>query len=242
MPEGGSIRVACQNIDVSEDAGLPISEGRYVKITIMDQGCGISEEHLSRVFDPYFSTKQAGSGLGLTTAYSIVSNHGGLITVDSELGRGSAFYIYLPATDRESVVETESTISTVLGEGRILLMDDEEQIRNLAGELLVELGYDVTLAEDGSEAVEIYVKAEESSRPFDAVILDLTVPGGMGGRETIKNLLDFDPDVSAIVSSGYSTDPILADHERFGFKAVLPKPYDGKALSTVLGQVIRKHN
>jgi two-component system cell cycle sensor histidine kinase/response regulator CckA len=169
-----------------------------------------------------------------------VTNHGGMITVESELGSGSAFCIFLPATENESPFETDSGTTAVPGEGRILVMDDEEQIRNLAGELLEELGYDVVLAQDGSEALDSYVKAKESSRPFDAVILDLTVPGGMGGRETIRKLLDCDPDVSAIVSSGYSTDPIMADHERYGFREVLPKPYDGRVLSTVLSQVIRK--
>ncbi len=240
MPEGGSVRVTCQNICVSKVDGLPISDGLYVKITVMDHGLGISKEHIPRIFDPYFSTKQAGSGLGLSTSYSIVTNHGGLITVESELGRGSAFGIYLPAVANESPFETDSCPAAIPGKGRILVMDDEEQIRNLVGELLEELGYDVVLAQDGSEALDSYVKAKESSRPFDAVILDLTVPGGMGGRETIRNLLDYDPDVSAIVSSGYSTDPIMSDHERYGFREVLPKPYNGRVLSTVLSRVIRK--
>jgi two-component system cell cycle sensor histidine kinase/response regulator CckA len=196
--------------------------------------------YLQRIFDPYFTTKHKGSGLGLATSYSIVKNHGGLITVESELGAGAVFHIYLPASEQTKTPKEIIGEETYTGRGKILFMDDEDLIRNLGYEILSLLGYEVVLVSDGQEAIVSYGEAQKSSAPFDAVILDLTVPGGMGGYEAIKILRKMDPNVRAIVSSGYSTDPIMADYKSYGFKGIVPKPYTVNDLSQILHQVMRE--
>ncbi|MBI3192822.1 MAG: response regulator, partial [Pedosphaera parvula] len=195
-------------------------------------------EHWTQVFDPYFTTKPAGSGLGLATAYSIITRHGGMITVDSAVGVGTTFQIYLPISARP--LQREARIESVAarGEGRILIMDDDDMIRNLASTMLRHLGYRSEMAADGEEAIRRYVEAIESGQRIDAVIIDLTIPGGMGGKETIQHLLKIDPNVKAIVSSGYSNDPIMADHEAYGFSGVMAKPYKMEDLGRVLKQVL----
>jgi len=242
MPEGGIIKVRAENIIVDKDHSLPLKEGRYVKISIEDQGIGIPKEHLSKIFDPYFTTKQKGSGLGLATTYSILKKHGGYITVESELRVGSIFHIYLPASRERAAPKKEVEEEIFIpGRGRVLVMDDEDMVREVAGEMLTQLGYEVELAKDGAEAIKLYKQAIEAKEPYDAVILDLTVPGGMGGKEAIKRLLEIDPKVKAIVSSGYSNDPIMAEFKRYGFMGVVAKPYRIKDLSEVLAGIKMKN-
>jgi CheY-like chemotaxis protein len=238
MPEAGLIHVQAENVIVQESRVLPLTAGHYVHISIRDQGCGIPRELLSQVFDPYFTTKQKGSGLGLATSYSIIKNHGGLITVDSELGVGTAFHIYLPATVQQEPELPDKAEKPIPGQGKVLLMDDDDSIRLLAGEMLTMMGYEIVTAQDGAEAIGLYRTAMKSDRPFHAVILDLTVPGGMGGKETIERLTRIDPKVKAIVSSGYSNDPIMADHEAYGFVGVVAKPYTAKQLTETLGRIM----
>jgi CheY-like chemotaxis protein len=238
MPGGGIIKVRVENLVVSAEHALPIKEGKYVKIEIEDEGIGIHKEHLARIFDPYFTTKQRGSGLGLATSYSIIKKHDGYITVESELGVGTTFYIYLPASSKQILTKKEFEERPILGKGRILVMDDEKVVRDVTGILLKHIGYDVEFAKDGVEAIELYKKAEESKQPFDAVIVDLTVQGGMGGEQMIKKLLEIDPNVKAIVSSGYSTDAIMSNFKQYGFSGVVTKPYRIAELSETLYKVL----
>ncbi len=242
MPGGGVILVAAENLCVEGDEGIPLEPGDYVRICIEDRGVGMDEETLRNVFDPYFTSKSTASGLGLTTAFSIVKNHDGLISLESSPGIGTKVYVYLPAL--RAIVEEPAVPAVgeeaVAGVGKILLMDDEEPIRELAKELLVMLGFEVDTARDGLEAIALYSEAKQSQRPFDAVILDLTVPGGMGGKETIERLSQMDPEVKAIVSSGYSNDPIMANYKEYGFSGVIPKPYNAAQISDALQQVTER--
>ncbi|MBD2100334.1 GAF domain-containing protein [Leptolyngbya sp. FACHB-261] len=238
MPDGGTVQVKVENIELEEESFLPLAGGQYVKISIQDQGIGIPEEHLSKIFDPYFTTKQKGSGLGLSTSYSIIKNHGGLIDVESELEVGTEFCIYLPASQNQILAEAEEEKNSTAGKGKILVMDDEEKVREIAGKMLTHFGYDVGFAKDGLEAVELYKKAKKADQPFDAVIMDLTVPGGVGGKEAIKKLLRFDPGVKAIVSSGYSNDPLVAQFQQYGFRGLLAKPYEIEKLHEVLSKIL----
>ncbi len=238
MFRGGVITVTAENLTVKDEQGLPLKPGDYVRISIEDQGTGMDEEILPKIFDPYFTTRPEGSGLGLYAAHAIMMSHHGLITVESESGVGSIFHIFVPASREETPPRPEADDRLVTGAVRILLMDDEEPIRDVTGELLSMLGYEVDTTKDGKEAVERYRSAADSQRPYDAVILDLTVPGGMGGREAVHNLAEIDPDVVAIVSSGYSNDPIMADYRKFGFSGVIPKPYDAETLGRILKAVL----
>jgi PAS domain S-box-containing protein len=246
MPTGGAVKIKAENITVAGEGGLPLEKGEYVLISIEDSGMGIPESFLPRIFDPYFTTKKKGSGLGLATSYSIVNRHGGFLDAKSAIGEGSAFLIYLPAVQpagAEKIREAEALYeakSRIAGGGRILVMDDEDVIRIIVGRMLETLGYEYELAEDGNEAIEKYRKAIDSGRLFDAVILDLTVRGGLGGRDTVNELLQIDPDVKAVVSSGYAEDPILADYSDYGFKAALSKPYDIEELSRALHSLKEK--
>ncbi|HEY83332.1 MAG TPA: PAS domain S-box protein [Dehalococcoidia bacterium] len=241
MPGGGTIRIEARNTVIRRRGALPLPRGNYVEIIVEDHGIGISEKHLGRIFEPYFTTKQKGSGLGLATTYSIIKSHDGYITVESKLGVGTTFHIYLPASKKSIPVKKEAAEEAPLrGKGKILVMDDEEMVREMLSEMLRAAGYEVELVADGSEAIARYAEAKESGRPFDAVILDLTVPGAMGGKEAIKKLLEIDPDVKAIVSSGYSTDPIMADFKKYGFSAVVTKPYSAGELEKTLHSLLRE--
>jgi len=234
--------VTAENSIADEENEAAIKKGKYVKLSIKDRGVGIPEEHLSRIFDPYFSTKQKGSGLGLATTYSIVNRHEGFIDVESKPGVGTTLHIYLPASDKKPEKNKKETGKKkyISGKGNILFMDDDENIRKFMKSMIERLGYDVELAKDGEETMALYAKAMEEGKPFNAVIMDLTVPGGMGGKETIKELLKIDPNVTAIVSSGYSNDPVMAEYQNYGFKGVMAKPYKMKELSELLDRIINK--
>jgi PAS domain S-box-containing protein len=237
MPSGGVVRVQAENTVVMPDLHLPLLPGRYVRLSIEDRGIGIPQENLQRVFDPYFTTKIKGNGLGLAAAYSIVKKHDGHISVDSRVGAGTVFTIYLPATTRD-LREAVTAEKTSVNGLRVLVMDDEEPVREVTGELLRQLGCKACLVCDGAEALDRYREATEIGTPFDLVILDLTVPGGMGGKETIRHLLKLDPKVRAIVSSGYSNDPAMAEFRECGFCGVIAKPYKiqelGRAVATAM--------
>ena len=232
MPEGGSVTISAENV-IS-----PQEEKRFVKISVADTGSGISENHLQRIFDPYFTTKQQGSGLGLATCHSIIRKHGGKIRATSTLGKGSTFHISLPASEQERVSEPSSRKAVSHGSGRILVMDDEEDIRELTRAILEELGYTVETAENGTEAVDLYRQRKDEGTPFAAVILDLTIPGGDGGKDANEKLLKIDPDIKTIVSSGYSTDPVMANYRDYGFSSVLVKPYRSQEISKVLQELL----
>ena len=237
MPDGGRIQVAGENLTIEDTHGLPIKPGRYVRISIRDQGLGIAKENIEKVFDPYFTTRHEGNGLGLATTYSIVKNHDGHITVESELGKGSTFQIYLPAS--EKTVQEMAEDRVIPGTGKILIMDDEPFVRKTLGRILEKLGYEPEFAQEGAEAIEMYKTAEESGKPYEAVILDLTIPGGMGGKETIKKLVEIKSGAKAIVSSGYSDDSLLANFQEYGFRGILPKPFNPQTVSKVLNEVIQ---
>jgi PAS domain S-box-containing protein len=237
MPDGGTITIICENVVLGPSKVTSLTAGKYVKVMIEDRGIGIAREHLSRIFDPYFTTKQKGSGLGLATAYSIIKKHCGMIVVESELGKGSRLQIYLPASEKK-VKSPIRNDALSRGCGRILIMDDDEIVRESSRRVLEELGYEVVLACDGAEAIDVYQKAKKTGIPFDAVIMDLTVPGGLGGKETIRRMLEIDPGAKVIVSSGYSNDPVLAEYRDHGFKGVVTKPYRIKDLSDTVYSVI----
>lgn len=241
MPLGGKIKIKAENITVDgdiEEQSLPLDAGKYVKITVQDHGIGIPDEHIDKIFDPYFTTKQQGNGLGLATAYSIVRNHDGLITVESKVSSGATFNIYLPCSNEEVIIKKRTEESITAGRGKVLVMDDEETVRSVAGEMLKVIGYEACFARDGLEAINLYRKAQEIGEPFNAVIMDLTIAGGMGGEEAVQRLLEIDPNVKAIVSSGYSNDPIMADFKKYGFCDVIAKPYEVRELSRTLNKVI----
>jgi len=241
MPDGGTITVTTNNTHLIEGDVPTLEAGRFVQIEVIDTGVGISDSHVDRIFDPFFTTKTGGSGLGLATAFSIVRSHGGAIVVRSEPDRGSRFTIFIPASDRAQV-DTEARVEdSVQGHGRLLIMDDDEAVRSAAAELLETIGYKVDTAADGSAAIKLYTQAMDSDSPFDAVILDLTVPEGVGGRETMTRLLEIDPKVKAIVSSGYSTDPVMANYREHGFSGVAVKPYRLAELAQTLKYAIGKN-
>jgi len=242
MPGGGILLIKAENQTISEDAKMSLTPGNYIKISFSDNGVGISMDYISRIFDPYFTTKQKGSGLGLATVYSIIKNHEGLITVDSELEAGTTFTLYLPGSPEKQVtVADEKSMPEVdfLGSGNVLIMDDEEIVREVAGEIIQHLGFEADFAIDGNEAIEKYSHAMKNGSPYAVVIMDLTVPGGMGGGEAIKKLLEMDPQAKAIVSSGYSNNPIMANFSKFGFKGVISKPFRLDEVKKTLGIVLK---
>lgn len=245
--EGGILHVGASNVVVGrEERVATLKTGDYVRISFRDHGSGISPEHLARIFDPYFTTKPTGSGLGLATSYSIIKKHGGLIRVESEAGEGTTFTIYLPVEpDANPSLETpkanlEAPAEPRRSGGRVLFMDDEDILQELVAAMLEHLGYEVACAGHGQEAVRLYVESLGTPRSFDVVIVDLTVPGGMGGQETMRCLLEFDPGAKVVVSSGYSNDPIMAAYREHGFSGVIAKPYQMAELDKVLADVLRR--
>jgi PAS domain S-box-containing protein len=243
MPNGGTLHVSCENFrytSTTEPVIPDLTPGDYIHIRIRDEGVGIPKKYLKRIFDPYFTTKPKGNGLGLATAYSIIKNHNGLMAVESEVHAGSTFSLYLPASLQQDVpVEQPRTITEVVtGTGRVLIVDDEEAIRTLVDFTLSRLGYQVSQAETALEGVNLYREKLEAGERFDAVILDLTLPGGMGGKEALKKLIELDPTVNAIVSSGYATDATMSRYQDFGFRGVIAKPYEAAELGKIVRDVI----
>lgn len=244
MPAGGAITVKARNIRLAPDDRLPLMEENYVRVSIADEGVGILPEDIPRVFDPYYTTKvmgaEKGVGLGLAISYAIIKKHGGNITLESTRGRGSVFHIDLPAYNQGISAEKLAQESRASKKtGRVLLLDDETLILEIARELLNYLGYAATTAQSGEEAVSLFNQAIKLNEPFDAVILDLAVPGGMGGKEVVRELLRADPNVKAIISSGYLTDPIIENYKEYGFAEVLTKPYDADELDRKLQKIIQ---
>ncbi|MDQ1318445.1 MAG: hypothetical protein QG588_2107, partial [Candidatus Poribacteria bacterium] len=233
--EGGIIKIPAENVIIKGGEIPSLKDGTYIKIAIQDHGIGISEENKKKIFDPFFTTKKTGNGLGLATSYSIIKNHDGYITIESTLGVGTTFYIYLPTCPEiNETKEINVQKKLIAGEGKILVMDDDDSIRELACAILNQIGYDVITAKDGAEAIELYKKAKESGYPINTVILDLTVTGGMGGREAVKKIIEIDPEAKAIASSGYAVDPVMSDFRKYGFINALCKPYGIKEICDVL--------
>jgi signal transduction histidine kinase/ActR/RegA family two-component response regulator len=243
MPGGGTLRIAAGNVVLDNANTLALPEGDYVRITLTDEGCGIPPESLARIFDPYFSTKASGSGLGLASAYSIVTRHGGSISVDSAAGKGATFILHLPAsagqpTEPRPEGAGPQSADEQAGHLAVLVMDDEEVIRDIAATMLQFLGYAVQTCADGDAAVRLYGEALSEGAPFAVVLMDLTVPGGLGGIEAAKAIRALDPEARLVVSSGYSQDPIMSDYQLHGFNGVLAKPYKVAELGQVLQAVL----
>ncbi len=242
MPQGGVIKICVENMTVevnkAHDA-LPLKEGKYIKVMVKDQGVGIPKEDIHKVFDPYYTTKDEGNGLGLAISYSIIKKHNGYMLVESEVQVGTTIFIYLPIADREIfIVKDVAEERLLFGKGKILLMDDQPSVREMIRDMLIYIGYDVEVSREGDEAIERYKKAWKTGKAFDAVILDLTVPDGMGGDQVIGKLREIDPEVKAIASSGYADDPIMTEYKKYGFSGVVAKPYEIKELSEVLHSII----
>ena len=246
MENGGECVIEAHNVNKEEGARLSHRyqlgsvHDQWILITVQDHGMGISKENLSKIFDPYFTTKPTGSGLGLATSYSIIRNHGGVLWAESELGVGSRFSFLLPALSPEKHEPPASPKEIKFGHGKILIMDDEVQIRKVLGEMLEACGYNSQAVPDGDQALSLFRQAQDQGEPFSAVILDLTIPGGLGGKEVVKELLDLDPRLRAIVVSGYSNDPVLANYEAYGFKGRVAKPFNLVDLSIVLNSVLQE--
>lgn len=238
MPSGGTIAISAENLTLPGNNRPALPAGDYIVLSVSDTGTGIADDTINKIFDPYVTTKRNRSGLGLATSYSVIKQHEGRITVESSLGSGSTFRLYLPACKKTACVKQAEETAAVRGAGRVLIMDDEEMIRDVAGRILARIGYEVESARDGAEAIALYEKARENGRPYDVVIMDLTIPGGMGGKEAVQKLLAIDPGVKAIVSSGYSSDPIMAEYREHGFRGVVAKPYTIKTLSETVRKII----
>lgn len=238
MPEGGIIRIdlTCERVRSGKIPSL--SPGDYLCIAVQDQGGGITPDNLKRIFNPYFTTKTAGNGLGLALSYLIMKSHHGLMTVESVVSEGSTFKLYLPKTAKVAA-STQEDNTIYHGHGRVLVMDDMEAMMTVAGEILQVLGYEVELSANGDEAIEAYKKGKEAGKPFDVVVFDLTVPGGMGGEEACRILSEYDPGLIAVASSGYSTSNVMSEYEAAGFKAVVPKPYRIKDMSAALHRLLK---
>ncbi len=240
MPSGGKLKLEARNLGREIRPPEPLSPGEYIKITVTDTGIGIPEKYLTKVFDPYFSTKSSGHGLGLSMAWSVAKNHGGYITASSVSGKGTVFSLYLPSTGRCMNEEATENKEIRKGSGRILVLEDEEVVYNAVKRMLSELGYTCEIVTDGKDAVRRYTEEEKAGKPFDAVIFDLTIPGGKGGKWAIQELREVSPGVKAIVSSGYSDEGVMSDYKGNGFDAILPKPYKYEELAETLATLLKK--
>ncbi|MDD2270622.1 MAG: PocR ligand-binding domain-containing protein [Desulfuromonadaceae bacterium] len=240
MPDGGNIKITAHNEQLDGNGNVPLPAGMYVRLVFEDEGCGIADDTLKRIFDPYFTTKSSGNGLGLASVYSIVARHGGHIGVASVIGKGTVFTVYLPsigATYEHYQHRSAAQSCCVHEGGAVLVMDDEDIIRDMTAEMLRALGYQATTVASGAEAIAVYKAASESAEPFMVVIMDLTIPGGMGGKETAEQILAINPNACLVVSSGYSNDPIMSDYGNHGFVGALAKPYKLPDLMTLLASL-----
>ena len=253
MPDGGNLYISLKNIELAESETANLEKGKYIKMTIRDEGCGIDYALVDRVFDPYFTTKDTGNGLGLAVAYSIVKKHNGHISAASELGEGACFTVFLPACMDKKPEKSERNAGNLPKEqktekrhtqkedtAKILIMDDDETIRMVASAMLAAIGFSSESAADGEQALNMYKRSLDNGRPFDVIIMDLTIPGGMGGKEAIKKVLLMDPKARVIVSSGYADDPVMANYIEYGFKGIITKPYTIQNLKTTVKNVLEK--
>ena len=240
MPNGGVLKISANNVKISDRDPVLLNPGLYVKVSVEDQGTGMSTEVMSQIFNPYFTTKQAGHGLGLSITHSIILRHGGYITAHSEIDVGTTFEFYLPASQEQAVTTTEEGEELARGTGRILLADDEETIHKSVGRMLRELGYEVDSVYDGGEALHAYKASLEAGSPYALIILDLTIPGGMGGKETMISLREMHPEARVVVSSGYAHDPVMAHYGDYGFCDRIGKPVNIAALANVVRRVLRE--
>ena len=239
MPQGGALHVSLAIANVTSGSTLPLPAGSYVRVSFKDTGVGIPLEHMPKLFDPFFTTKPNGTGLGLASTFSIVKRHGGHLDVQSELGNGTECHVYLPFDTENRVEPTKIVSHQPARQGRVLVMDDEDAVRRVTSSFLMRLGYEVALAVDGREAIEIFHRSVRDGQRFAFIILDLTVPGGLGGRETLESIREIDSGVAAIATSGYSNDPILSSPETYGFRAGLAKPYSRQEFLSLIGRVTR---
>jgi len=243
MPGGGTLTITATNEIMSANNSFSLVPGTYVRLMVTDQGCGIKKEVLQRIFDPYFTTKTSGNGLGLASVHSIIGKHQGQISVSTLVGTGTTFTILLPSIG-ESFAECSTELVKPGGAdqigGLILVLDDEEMIRKMTREMLEAMGFEVVTCANGTDAVKHYALARESGAPFSAAIMDLTIPGGLGGKAAAQQILDLDPNACLIVSSGYSNDPIMSDFTTYGFCAAIGKPYKALELEQLLGSVLTK--
>jgi CheY-like chemotaxis protein len=237
---GGEVQVTAENLRLAEEDVATLKKGDYVLVSVKDQGIGISEEMLSRIFDPFFTTKTQGHGLGLAISHSIITRHGGAIVVQSELGKGTTFDVYLPAIGEAGIENLKPTVIGHSGTGKILLMDDEEALRSLMSYMLESFGYSVIGKSNAKDTLDFFVQAKENGEDFAAVILDLTVPGGKGGKEVAQEIRKIDEEIPLFVSTGYAGDPILANPEEYGFTAGISKPFKMADLMEMLGKHIKK--
>lgn len=239
MPQGGSLDVSLAVENISSGSSQPLPAGSYARVSFKDTGIGIPLEHMPKLFDPFFTTKPNGTGLGLASTFSIVKRHGGHLDIQSELGKGTECHVYLPFDTENRVEPTKVVSHHPTRQGRVLVMDDEDAVRRVTSAFLMRLGYEVALAADGREAIDIFHRSVRDGQRFAFIILDLTVPGGLGGRETLESIREVDPDVAAIATSGYSNDPILSSPKTYGFRAGLAKPYSRQEFLSLIGRVTR---
>jgi len=242
MPNGGNLFVTAVNELVDKGNSMNLAAGKYVKFSFRDEGHGIEAQDLTKIFDPYYSTRQTGSGLGLTSSYSIVRKHGGIITAESVYGSGATFNVFLPASfEGTGHFEPDSKKNKSSSAGRkILVMDDESIVREVTSNLLKHLGYEVHTVNNGSEAIASFVRAHEENRPFDALILDLIVPGDLGGQEVLQKLNAQGLSAKAIAASGFSNETIMSEYKRYGFCAMISKPYKIKELDEMIQKIIKE--
>jgi PAS domain S-box-containing protein len=241
MPGGGTLAVTARNVTLDNDNVMALPAGEYVILSFADEGCGIAPENIRKIFDPYFTTKTSGTGLGLASVYSVIRKHGGFVDVQSVLDRGTIFTLYFPSTgtvfSSSQTAEPDPAASVHSG-ASILVMDDDDMIRKLVITILQHYGYRVETCENGEEAISLYKTAKQKGKPYSVVILDLTIPGGMGGKEAAQHLLSIDSSAKLIVSSGYSNDPIIANYEKYGFCGIVTKPYRVEELGKVLSSLL----
>ncbi len=235
---GGVVTIKACNFVYEGSQQKPLLPGNYLRISIKDEGIGIPKENLSKIFDPFFTTKERGSGLGLATSFSIIKRHGGHIEVYSEASKGSEFIIYLHATEKEKRQEEGMAVDFTSTGGRVLLMDDDFTIYEVASHMLDIYGFEVEWVDTGEKAIAKYRESIAKGAPYDIIIMDLTVPGSMGGAQAVRQILEINPNAKVIVSSGYSNDPVMSHYTEYGFKGVIAKPYIIEEIIKVINEVL----